>query len=316
MFVANIFHVLIVKPIFNLLVSIYALLPGHNFGLAIILFTIVVRLLMWPLVKKQLHQAKAMQKLQPELKRIKEAAKGDKQKEQLMIMELYKERNVSPFGSLGTIIVQFIILIGLYNGLRHVVTDPKALLTNSYEWLHSLGWMQTLASDIGKFDHTLVGLVDLTRAAVEPGKGLYWPALVLVVGSAVAQYFQSVQLMPKVKDGRSLRQILKDASGGKTSDQMEVNAAVSRGMRFFIPAMVLLFTINLPSALSLYWMVGGIVAYIQQGRILNQDEEEMEELASAKSSGSSVIEGEIVEKKEAKTSTNKKPKTTKKRRKK
>ena len=77
MFVASLFEVVIVKPIFNLLVLIYGLLPGHNFGLSIILFTIVVRLLMWPLVKKQLHQAKAMRELQPELKRIKKAAKGN-----------------------------------------------------------------------------------------------------------------------------------------------------------------------------------------------------------------------------------------------
>jgi YidC/Oxa1 family membrane protein insertase len=61
----------VVQPIFNLLVLIYALIPGHNFGLAIILFTIVVRLLMWPLVKKQLKQTKITRQLQPELKRIK-----------------------------------------------------------------------------------------------------------------------------------------------------------------------------------------------------------------------------------------------------
>jgi YidC/Oxa1 family membrane protein insertase len=319
MLFANIFQDLIVQPIFNLLVFIYALLPGHNFGLAIILFTIVVRLLMWPLVKKQLHQAKAMQKLQPELKRIKAASKGDKQKEQVMIMELYKERNVSPFGSLGIIIIQFIILIGLYSGLRHVVDDPKAIISNSYEWLHSFGWMKELATDINKFDGSLFGIVDLTRAAIEPGKPFYWAAMLLVVGSAAAQYFQSVQLMPKVKDGRSLRRILKDASSGNAADQMEVNAAVSRSMRFFIPGMVLLFTINLPSALSLYWLVGGIVAYIQQGRILNQDEEEMEEIADAKDAKTDkkeVIEGEIVEKKEEKAPAPKKAKANKKRRKK
>jgi len=48
------FDLLIVQPIFNLLVLIYAMLPGHNFGLSIIIFTIIVRLLMWPLIKKQL----------------------------------------------------------------------------------------------------------------------------------------------------------------------------------------------------------------------------------------------------------------------
>src|SRR5277367_999048 len=115
---ANIFTTIIIQPIFNLLVLIYAILPGHNFGLAIIIFTIVVRLLMWPLVKKQLRQAKAMRELQPEIKRIKKAAAGNRQKESMMVMELYKEREVSPFGSIGTLIIQLVILIGLYSGLR------------------------------------------------------------------------------------------------------------------------------------------------------------------------------------------------------
>src|SRR5690242_14255464 len=110
------FTTLIVQPIFNLLVLIYALLPGHNFGLSIILFTIVVRLLMWPLVKKQLHQVKVMRQIQPELKRIKAAAKGNRQQESLMMMELYKERGISPFGTIGVLLLQLPILIGLYLG--------------------------------------------------------------------------------------------------------------------------------------------------------------------------------------------------------
>ena len=73
-------------------------------------------LLMWPLVKRQLHQAKAMRELQPEIKRIKKAAAGNRQQESMMLMELYKERGISPFGSIGTLIVQLIILIGLVFG--------------------------------------------------------------------------------------------------------------------------------------------------------------------------------------------------------
>src|SRR3982751_3033898 len=104
------FTLLIVKPIFNLLVLIYALLPGHNFGLSLIIFTIIIRLLLWPLVRKQLHQARAMRKMQPELKKIKKAAKGDRQKESQMMMEMYKERGMNPFGAFPTLIVQFVIL--------------------------------------------------------------------------------------------------------------------------------------------------------------------------------------------------------------
>src|ERR1700686_5465227 len=104
------FTTLIVQPIFNLLVLVYALLPGHNFGLSLIIFNIIIRLLLWPLVKKQLHQARAMRKLQPEIKKIKQATKGNRQKESQMLMELYKEREINPFGSIGTLIIQFIIL--------------------------------------------------------------------------------------------------------------------------------------------------------------------------------------------------------------
>lgn len=295
MYIASVFHDLIVQPIFNLLVAIYALLPGHDFGIAIIVFTIIVRLLMWPLIKKQLHQTKAMQKLQPQLKRIKEQTKGNKQKEQLMIMELYKERGISPFGSLGTIVVQFVILIGLYVGLRHVVDDPKAIIDNSYNFIRNIPWMQSVQDNLTLFkddlQNGLLGAVDLSRAALQNGKPLYWPAMLLVIGSAVAQYFVSVQLMPKAKDARTLRQVFRDASEGKQTDQSEVSAAVGRSFRFFIPAMIFLFTVNLPAALSLYWLVGGVVAYIQQARILGQDEEEMEAIADK---SGPIIEGEVV----------------------
>ena len=66
---------------------------------------------------------------------------------------------------------------------------------------------------------------------------------------------------------------------GKQADQSEVNAAVGRSTRFLLPGMIFLFTINIPSALSLYWLTGGIVAFIQQAIVLNKDEEEMEAIA-------------------------------------
>lgn len=295
MFVASLFEVVIVKPIFNLLVLIYGLLPGHNLGLSIIIFTIVVRLLMWPIVKKQLHQTKAMRKLQPELKRIKKAASGNKQQESAMLMELYKERGISPFGSLGTLIVQLIILIGLYAGLRRVVQDPHAILTYSYGWMHHLPWLKVLAGDIHRFDASLLGFVDLSRAAINKGTGgVYYPALIIVLGSAVAQFYQSKQLLPAPKEGRGLRSILKDANNGTPAEQSDVSAAVGQSTRYFLPFMIVLFTINIASALSLYWLVGGVVAYFQQARVLGKDEEEMEVIADKPDAESKIIEGEVI----------------------
>lgn len=317
MIIASIFQALIVKPIFNLLVLILALLPGHDFGLAIIIFTIVIRLLMWPLVKKQLHQTKAMRKLQPELKRIKKEAAGDKRKEQMLLLELYKERGINPFGSLPVIIVQFIILIGLYLGLSHVIEDPRAIVDNAYPWIANTGWLQALSEDISRFDQTLFGVVDLTKAALS-SSGIYIPALILVTLSAAVQFMTSRQLLPKQEDARSLRQILRDAGSGKNSDQTEVNVAVGRTMSYLIPGMIFIFTIRLPAALSLYWFVGGLVAYIQQGRVLGSDEEEMESMASANNKDEKqIIEGEVVEKPtQNKTKPSSKKQQAKKRRKK
>jgi YidC/Oxa1 family membrane protein insertase len=283
---ANIFTTLIVQPIFNLLVLIYALLPGHNFGMAIIIFTIIVRLLLWPLVKKQLNHAKAMRELAPELKKIKAATKGDRQKESQLTMELYKEREINPFASLGIVLVQLPILIGLYSGLNRIIKDPHEIINFSYPILHHLSWTQTLAKDISQFDNTLLGFVDLSRKAIGP-HGIYWPALIIVAAAGVGQYFQSRQLMPKSKDSRSLRQILREAGKGKQADQQEVNAAVGRGTLFLIPGMVFIFGLNFAAALPLYWLATSVVAYIQQSRVLKEDAEEADE--SINESGSQTV---------------------------
>ncbi|MBX4199711.1 YidC/Oxa1 family membrane protein insertase [Candidatus Saccharibacteria bacterium] len=272
------FTTIIVQPIFNLLVFITALIPGHNFGLAIIIFTIIVRLLMWPLVKKQLHHAKAMRQLQPELKKIKAAAKGDRQKESQLTMELWKEKEINPFASLGILIVQLPILIGLYASIRRIIDHPNDIVSFSYPFLHHFGWMHQLANNIHAFDNSLFGLVNLTRTA-SSATGIYWPAMIIVVASAMAQFLQGRQLMPKSQDSRSLRQIMREAGQGSKTDQSEVNAAVGRSTQYLVPVIVLLVSLHLAVALPLYWLVSSTVAYLQQAKVLEQDVTEAEAIA-------------------------------------
>jgi len=309
------FTTFIVQPIFNLLVLIYALIPGHNFGLAIILFTIVVRLLMWPLIRKQMHQVKAMRKIQPELKRIKKAAAGDKRKEQMMMLELYKERGINPFSQIGVMLVQIPILLGLYIGLQKVLKDHDAIISFAYPFLQDLSWLKELASNIHLFDATLFNIVDLTKPALAES-GVYWPGLIIVLGSAAIQFFQSRQLSPSAKDARGLRAILRDAKNGKQAEQAEVNAAMGRSMTFLLPFLVLMFTIHLPSALSLYWLVSGLVAFGQQYILLREDAEDMEAVADkpAANRAKNAVEAEVVDK--PKASSAKKTAARKKRRKK
>lgn len=309
------FTTLIVQPIFNLLVLIYALLPGHNFGLSIILFTILVRLLMWPLVKKQLHQAKAMRELQPELKRIKKEAAGDRQKESMLMMELYKEKEINPFSSIGLLIVQLPIFIGLYSGLNRIVQDKETITTFTYPFIANLPWVKTLATDISQFDGTLFGIVDLTMPAIGKAGGIYWPAMIIVAASAIVQYYQAKQLMPDAKSKQSLRKLLSEAGEGKKADTADINAAVSRSTRFMLPAFIFLVTVNIASALSLYWLTSGIVAYIQQARVLGRDAAEMSASTATVGNSKKVIEAEIIPPKNKK-STNKKGKGGKKNKKK
>lgn len=273
--IGSIFTVLIVKPIFNVLVFIYGVLPGHNFGLAIILFTILVRIILWPLLKKQLHQSIKMRALQPELKKIKQKAGGNRQKESMLMMELYKERGINPFASIGVMLLQLPILLALYACLRRIINDPHQIHDFAYGFLQHLPSIKDLAANIHLFDNTLFGFVELSRHAIDK-TGIYWPAMLIVVGSAIVQFYQSKQLMPIDKDARKLRTIMKEAgASGKKADQAEVSAAMSKTMIYVFPFMIFLIGISLPAALALYWLVSSGVALIQQSIILRRDSEEL-----------------------------------------
>lgn len=294
------FETLVSKPVFNLLTFIYAYLPGHNLGLAIIVFTIAIRMLLWPLLKKQLHSSKAMRELQPELKRIKKETKGNRAKESELTMQLYKERGINPFSSLGTAVLQLPILLALFSGIKKIIADPKAIVSYSYPFIQHTPWMVTLAGNIDKLDKTLFGVIDLTRKPLEgsllhPGSAkFYIPGIIIALLSAVVQYYSSKMLMVTDKEARGLRQILKDASSGTEADQAEVNAATMRMMRYLIPVMILLTTINFACALGLYWFVSGLIQYLQQLYILGRDKEELGVATATVGTNSAVVEAEVI----------------------
>ena len=115
---------LIVRPIVNILFVIYSIVG--DFGLAIIIFTIIVKVAMWPLMKRQLHQTRIMREIQPELAEIKKNCKGNKQLESLQMMDLYKRKNVKPFRSVLTLLIQFPIFIALFTAINVTVRPREA----------------------------------------------------------------------------------------------------------------------------------------------------------------------------------------------
>lgn len=273
----------IVRPIVNLLFVIYNFVG--DFGLAIIIFTIIIKFAMWPLIKKQLHQAKAMREIQPELAEIKKNAKGNRQIESIQMMDLYKRKNIKPFRSMLSMFIQLPIFIALYTAVRVVVTPPTAELSvekSAYSFIEELPRVQSLISDHGSFKPQLFGLVDLSTTAGFTTIDSF-VVLVFALIAAYAQYVTAKQQNPSKKTAkRSFKQIMKDTANGKEPDQSELNSVVSGQMTKFMPFMMLFIMINLPGALVFYYMLTNTVTVVQQKIIFSRNFMELDNIADKK----------------------------------
>lgn len=273
------FQTFIVQPIFNILIAIYAIIPGHDFGIAVILLTILTRLVMWPLLKKQLHQTKVMRVMQPKIKQIKARTKGDKQAEAQAMMELYKEHGINPLGSIGVMVVQLPILFGLYAGVRLITENPDKIKTFTYSFLHPLPQVQLIMNDISQFHEKLFGVINLTIKPINEA-GIYWPLIIMAFLAAILQYFQSKQLIPQDKDAKSLKQLLKEqAKNEKPADMADMTGSVSRMTVTILPIFTFMIAIYLQGALVLYLLTSALIGILQQHKILSEDIEEMSESA-------------------------------------
>ena len=280
------FDEFIVRPILNLLMAIYSLIP--DFGISIIVFTILVRLLLWPLIKKQLHQAKAMRKMQPELAKIKKQYAKNPQMRNLAMMELYKKHNISAFGSIGILIIQLPILIAMYRVVQIFVSSRADLGKYVYDFVKNLPVANNLVNNPDQFNQNFLGIIDLTQHAVSKN-GVVIGLLILAGVAAYLQYLTSKQLSPQSDSKRKLRDILAEAGGGKEADQSEVNAIMTRKMMKFMPLMMFMVTIYLPAALALYLATASVVGYLQNHIILKQDSLEMEAVANKKTASQKSI---------------------------
>ena len=273
------FDVLIVQPIFNILMAIYGLIP--DFGVSIILFTIIIRLLLWPMVKKQLHQTKAMRKMQPQLAKINAKYKNDRQARALAMMELYKEHNISMFGSIGVLLIQLPVLIGIYLVVQIFVSSrvhTGDLAKYAYDFIEQLPVVSNLVAHPDQLNQNFLGMVDLTQHAVS-NSGVTWSLLILAVLAAVMQFLTTKQISPASDSKKRLRDIMQEAAEGKEADQSEINAIVMRKMMKFMPIFMFFVIINLPGALALYLTVSNVAAYAQNAIILKGDSDEMETIS-------------------------------------
>ena len=301
----DLIDMLIVRPIVNIFFAIYSLVG--DFGIAIILFVIVVKIFMWPLMKRQLHQTRIMKEIQPELAEIKKNCKGNRQLESLQMMDLYKRKNVKPFRSFLTILIQLPLFISLFTAIN-VVARPRENYNvdhSAYSFIKPLRNVSDIIpkqtkyleevkaynekkdeekgdAPVYEFEPKLFGLVDLSVTA---GFTSVSSVIILIfaLASAATQFIMSRQQDPTRggKNGkkRSVRQILKDAAKGKEASQEDINAAAQGQMTFMMPMMMLLIMISLPGALVFYYLLNNIITVFLQKIILNRNYTEMEAAA-------------------------------------
>ena len=219
--------------------------------------------------------------MQPELAKINKQYAKNPQMRNLAMMELYKKHNISVFGPIGILLIQFPILIAMYRVVQIFASNRADLSKYVYGAVKNLPVANNLVNNPDQFNQNFLGIFDLTQHAISKN-GVVIGLLVLAVLAAVLQYLTAKQLSPNSDSKRRLRDILSEAGSGKEADQSEVNAVVSRKMMKFMPVMVFLIIIYLPGALAMYMTTANAVGYLQNLIILRKDSSEMEDIANEK----------------------------------
>lgn len=225
----GLYNILVYHPIYNLLVGLSAIMPGHNFGLAIILLTVVLKVILLPLTIKSTRSQKALQDLQPKMEELKRQYKDQKEKLTMAMMDLYKKEKVNPFSSCLPLLIQLPFLIAVYSALRHVGEGIDSNLLYSF------------VPNPGSVNMWFVWM-DLAKAA---------PVLAVLAG--IAQYFQVAMLSTKPPAIKS--------EGSKDED---MTAMMNKQMKYMMPIMTIFIGISLPGGLTLYWFIMTIATIAQQ----------------------------------------------------
>ncbi len=232
-FLGQIWSNVFIQPMINTLILLYSL-AFSNFGIAIAIFTIVIRAAMMPLTVKQSKQMKAMSALQPKIKEIQSRFANDKQRQSKETMQLYKDQGVNPIGCLGPMFIQMPIWIGLYQAiLKTVPTTPESLVGlsgNLYTWLPFVQEVIPINS----------AFLWLDLSSPDP-----LPVLPLLVGISMF-LMQKMTTMPAAD---------------------EKQASTNRMMLWMMPLMFGFFSMQFPSGLALYWVISNLVGIVIQGFI-------------------------------------------------
>jgi len=225
------FHEIFYRPLLNALVFLYETIAFSDLGIAIILLTIIIRLILYPLFYKSYKSQALIQKIQPEIKRIQKESRENRGAQAEQLMKLYKDHDISPlstFFPILSIIIQLPILIALYKVFLDGLS-PEVF-----------GDLYSFVSSPDVLNLTLFGLINLVN-----------PNILIVGLAAVFQYIQGKVSLASLKNNSNTPEALAAQRMGKT-------------MIFIGPIFTVVFFYSLPAAIGLYWVTTSIFSVLQQ----------------------------------------------------
>lgn len=228
----NFFHTVLYVPLYNLLVFLVSVIPGGDIGIAVILATIIVKLLLWPLSMSAARTQKAMKAMEPELKEVRAKNKDDKEKEMKEMMALYKKYDIHPFASILPVLIQLPIIIGLYWVFR-TESLPHIDIALLYPFVHA----PAAAASV-----LFLGMFSITAHSI---------LLAAIAGlTQLAQAWYAIPVPPaSVEVGSSPGQ--------------DFARAMALQARFMLP-IIIAFVAYTSGAIALYFITSNIVALFQE----------------------------------------------------
>lgn len=227
----ELFNTLIFVPLYNALVFLISVVPYADVGIAVILLTISVKLVLFPLAQKASREQARMRELAPELDAVKEEHKDDKQKQTLEVMALYKKHNIRPFLSLLVVLIQIPVIFGLYwvffrGGLPEINMD----------------FLYAFVSAPSSVNMDFLGLIDMAGRSI---------VLALLAGGT--QYIHSLFVLPTPKP-----------KGDNPTLKEDLAHSFHLQMKYVMPIIVIVVSYTISSAIALYWATSNIFAIGQE----------------------------------------------------
>jgi YidC/Oxa1 family membrane protein insertase len=227
--IMDFWNIVLLQPMLNFLIVLSNVF-FHNFGIAIVVLVIIVRLLMLPVTLKQLHSTKAMSSLQPKLQEMQKKYGGDRVKLQQEMAKVYKESGVNPMGCLWPMLIQFPIWIALYQSiLKTLAATPEDLMGLS-DRLYSSSY--------------IIGAVPLNEQFL-------W----LNLGQPDKYYIMAILVAASMW-------VLQKMSTVPTSDPKQ--QSMNNMLVWLMPLMFGFFTISFPSGLAVFWLISNVIGIITQ----------------------------------------------------